>query len=203
MKRFCPIFVALSLLLVFCSHGEKPKQTENPKSAEPALALTPPKEANVDSNKKYIAVIRTNKGDIKVELYPKEAPLSVTNFIQLAEKGFYKGLTFHRVVPDFVIQGGDPTGTGRGGPGYTLPAEIKRSHSAGALAWARLPDTDPVGRPINPKKESSGSQFYITLAPQPSLDGQYTVFGQAVAGMDVAKQIQRGDRIEDVVVAAE
>ncbi|MBI4223874.1 MAG: peptidylprolyl isomerase, partial [Deltaproteobacteria bacterium] len=136
-------------------------------------------------------------------LYPKEAPLSVTNFVELAQKGFYKGLIFHRVVPDFVIQGGDPTGTGRGGPGYTLAPEIKRSHTEGALAWARLPDTDPAGKPLNPKKESSGSQFYITLAPQPSLDGEYTVFGQTVEGMEVTKQIERGDRIEDVVVAVE
>lgn len=179
------------------------------KQTEPAAAIdnpkikvnvTAPKEANVDMNKKYLATIRTSKGDIKVELFPKEAPISVTNFMQLAQKSFYKGLTFHRVEPDFVIQGGDPTGTGRGGPGYTIPAEIKLPHQTGALAWARLPETDPQGNPVNPKRESSGSQFYITLAPQPSLDGGYTVFGQTVEGMDVVKKIQRGDVIEDVVV---
>ncbi|MBI5300208.1 MAG: peptidylprolyl isomerase [Deltaproteobacteria bacterium] len=157
----------------------------------------------MDPNKKYSAIIKTSKGEIKVDLYAKEAPFSVTNFLQLAKKGFYKGLTFHRVVPGFVIQGGDPTGTGTGGPGYTIPAEIKLPHKEGSLAWARLPETDPLGRPVNPEKRSSGSQFYIALAPQPSLDGGYTVFGQTVSGMDVVQKIQRGDTIQDIEIQVE
>jgi peptidyl-prolyl cis-trans isomerase B (cyclophilin B) len=142
------------------------------------------------------ATIHTSKGDIVCQLNPEAAPLSVTNFIQLAEGGFYEGLTFHRVVPNFVIQGGDPQGTGNGGPGYTLPAEISLRHQEGALAMARLPDQ------ANPQKRSSGSQFYITLAPVPFLDNEYTVFGKTVAGLEVTKQIGQGDKILgiDIVV---
>lgn len=152
----------------------------------------PSKVMEFQEGKNYIAVIHTSKGDITCELNPKEAPLSVTNFIQLAEGGFYNGLTFHRVVSNFVIQGGDPEGTGRGGPGYTLPAEIKLSHQQGALAWARLPDT------VNPAKRSSGSQFYITLEKIPYLDGEYTVFGQTTGGIEVIKKIEQGDVIKSI-----
>lgn len=159
-----------------------------------------PAKPDVDASKKYIATIKTAKGNIKVELFPKEAPLSVTNFMQLAQKNFYNNLTFHRVVPGFVVQGGDPEGTGMGGPGYTIPAEIGLPHKEGAFAWARLPETGPDGSPVNPKKRSSGSQFYITLSPQPQLDGGYTVFGQTVEGMDIVRKIQRGDQIEGVEV---
>ena len=147
-----------------------------------------------EEGKTYQAVLHTSKGDIICELNYQEAPLSVTNFIQLARGGFYNGLTFHRVEPNFVIQGGDPKGTGTGGPGYTIPAEIGLSHIQGALAWARLPDQ------VNPGKRSSGSQFYITLAKTAFLDGQYSVFGQTVAGMDVVKKIQVGDKINSVEI---
>ncbi|MBS0604114.1 MAG: peptidylprolyl isomerase [Verrucomicrobia bacterium] len=145
-----------------------------------------------EEGKTYLAVIHTSKGDITCELNSKEAPLSATNFIMLAQGGFYNGLTFHRVVPNFVVQGGDPEGTGRGGPGYTVPAEIKLAHQQGALAWARLSDN------VNPKKRSSGSQFYITLEKIPYLDGEYTVFGQTISGMDVVKKIEQGDVIKSV-----
>ncbi len=154
----------------------------------------PSKSMAFESGKSYQAVIHTSKGDITCELNAKEAPLSVTNFIQLAEGGFYNGLTFHRVVPNFVVQGGDPEGTGRGGPGYTVPAEIKLSHQQGALAWARLGDN------VNPAKRSSGSQFYIALEKIPYLDGEYTVFGQTVTGMDIVKKIEQGDVIKSVDV---
>lgn len=159
------------------------------------MQFTEPQKSLVfEEGKTYKAVIHTSKGDITCLLDPKTAPLSVTNFIQLATGGFYNGLTFHRVVPDFVIQGGDPEGTGRGGPGYTVPAEIKLSHIEGALAWARLPDQ------ANPKKRSSGSQFYITLAKIPYLDGEYTVFGSTISGMDVVKQIEQGDVIKTIEI---
>jgi peptidyl-prolyl cis-trans isomerase B (cyclophilin B) len=120
----------------------------------------------------------------------------VTNFIQLGHLGFYKGLSFHRVEPGFVIQGGDPKGDGTGGPGYTVRGESANGlkHGEGALAWARTGDS------VNPERRSSGSQFYITLAATPFLDGQYTVFGQTVGGMDVVKKIQRGDKITDLVI---
>jgi peptidyl-prolyl cis-trans isomerase B (cyclophilin B) len=154
----------------------------------------PVKPLAFDEKKTYQAVIYTSKGEITCELYPKKAPLSVTNFIQLAEGGFYNGLIFHRVVPNFVIQGGDPDGSGRGGPGYTLAAEIGLTHQKGALAWARLPDH------INSQKRSSGSQFYITLEKISYLDGEYSVFGQTVSGMDVIKQIEQGDVIKKIEI---
>ena len=153
-----------------------------------------PEKPDVDANKKYQAIIKTEKGDITCDLYVKDAPLSVTNFKYLADNDFYKGLTFHRVVPDFVVQGGDPDGTGAGGPGYTIPAEINRKHIKGALAWAR------TGDEINPERRSSGSQFYITYEPTPFLDNQYTVFGETTDGMDVVNKITQGDKIIDVVV---
>lgn len=156
-----------------------------------------PSKADVDANKKYVAVITTSKGVIECELYAKDAPLSVTNFKHLADGGFYNGLTFHRVEPGFVVQGGDPLGTGTGGPGYTIPAEIKRKHIKGALAWAR------TGDQVNPQRRSSGSQFYITLVPTPFLDSGYTVFGETVKGMDVVEKLQKGDKIESITVKAE
>lgn len=154
----------------------------------------PTKAIEFNQSKNYVAVIHTSKGDISCELNYKQAPLSVTNFIQLAEGGFYNGLTFHRVVPNFVIQGGDPDGTGRGGPGYTVPAEIQLLHEKGALAWARLPDT------VNPKKRSSGSQFYIALEKIAYLDGEYTVFGQVISGMDVVQKIEQNDVIKTIEI---
>ncbi len=157
------------------------------------MNFTEPKQPMAfEKGKKYEAVIHTDKGDITCELNIEKAPLSATNFIQLARGKFYNGLTFHRVVPQFVIQGGDPQGTGSGGPGYTLPAEIGLSHIQGALAWARLGDE------VNPQKRSSGSQFYITLEATPFLDGNYTVFGQTISGMDVVQQIRQGDKIKSV-----
>jgi cyclophilin family peptidyl-prolyl cis-trans isomerase len=148
----------------------------------------------IDPNQTYRATIRTNKGDIVVSLDAKASPEHVNNFIFLSNQGFYNGMTFHRVEPGFVIQGGDPLGTGEGGPGYTLPGEFSLTHAEGALAMARLPDQ------INPNRESSGSQFYITLAATPQLDGQYSVFGEVEEGMEVVQSIQIGDQIEQVIV---
>lgn len=159
-----------------------------------AKSFQEPKKSEVDPSKSYEAVIETEKGNIRVKLYAKEAPLSVTNFIQLAKGGFYEGLTFHRVEPGFVIQGGDPDGNGTGGPGYTVPAEIGQKHLKGALAWAR------TGDQVNPERRSSGSQFYITLDATPFLDEGYTVFGQTIAGMEVVEQIRKGDKITKVVI---
>ena len=159
------------------------------------MAFEEPKQPMAfEVGKKYQAVITTTKGKIICELYPEKAPLSVTNFIQLVKGGFYHQLKFHRVVPGFVIQGGDPSGNGTGGPGYTLPAEIGLPHIQGALAWARLPDH------ANPQKRSSGSQFYITLEATPFLNDEYTVFGQTVAGFDVVQKITAGDSIEKVEI---
>jgi cyclophilin family peptidyl-prolyl cis-trans isomerase len=157
---------------------------------------TTPPAMRIDSNKTYIATISTARGDIVVHLDAGAAPQTVNNFVFLARQGFYDGLTFHRAEPGFVIQGGDPLGDGTGGPGYTIPAEIQLLHVESAIAMARLPDQ------VNPTRASNGSQFYITLAPHPSLDGNYTVFGQVVKGMDVVRSIARGDVIEKVSTEA-
>ncbi len=151
----------------------------------------------IDTAKNYAATIQTSKGTVVCELYAAQAPVTVNNFVYLARAGFYNGLTFHRYVPDFVIQGGDPLGQGSGGPGYTLPAEIGLPHPKGALAMARLGDE------VNPKRESSGSQFYITLTATPHLDGAYTVFGQVIDGLDVVEQLRQGDLILSVTINEE
>jgi peptidyl-prolyl cis-trans isomerase B (cyclophilin B) len=166
-------------------------------SGDKPMTYTEPKQAQAfEKDKKYMAYIYTSKGLVVCELYTDTAPLSVTNFINLAKGGFYNNLTFHRVVPKFVVQGGDPSGNGTGGPGYTLPAEISHKHIKGALAWARLPDQ------VNPQKRSSGSQFYITLDKTPFLDGDYTVFGQTIEGMDIVDKIRMGDKIEKVEISS-
>ncbi len=139
-----------------------------------------------------VAVIEMEKGGlIVIEFYPKDAPNTVANFIKLARKGFYDGLTFHRVVPKFVVQGGDPKGDGTGGPGYTIKAEFNsRKHLTGTVATARRSNTT----------DSNGSQFYICLEPQPGLDGQYTIFGQVIEGMDVVRNIKVGDVMKKVTI---
>ncbi|MCG2828018.1 peptidylprolyl isomerase [Methanothermobacter sp. K4] len=135
------------------------------------------------------AVIETVKGEIELILFPEDAPNTVANFEKLANTGFYDGLTFHRVIPDFVIQGGCPVGDGTGGPGYTIKCEINpNKHVKGALSMAH------AGR------DTGGSQFFITLSPQPHLDGVHTVFGRVVQGMDVVESIERGDRMLKVRV---
>ncbi len=141
------------------------------------------------------AVITTTKGDIEIEFYHDVAPRHVENFVWLVRDGFYDGLKWHRYVAGFVIQGGDPKGTGEGGPGYTVPAEFSdKQHVLGAVAAARLGDE------VNPKKESSGSQFYICLDDVHHLDNEYTVFGNVVRGMDVVDKLRQTDYMEKIVI---
>jgi len=156
-----------------------------------------PPEMQIDPSKTHVATISTAKGDIVVQLDASAAPLTVNNFVFLAQQGFYDNLTFHRVEAGFVIQGGDPTATGAGGPGYTVPAEIELPHVEGAIAMARQGDQ------VNPTRASSGSQFYITLAPTPFLDGAYTAFGQVTEGMDIVQSIAIGDVIETITITEE
>ena len=141
------------------------------------------------------AVIETNKGTIKFMLYEKEAPITTANFIGLAEQGFYNGLTFHRVEPGFVIQGGDPRGNGTGGSGKNIKLEVSpqlKHGEAGAVAMARSSQPD-----------SASSQFYITLAPTPFLDGNYAVFGRVTEGLEVVQQIRVGDQMKSVSITSE
>jgi cyclophilin family peptidyl-prolyl cis-trans isomerase len=148
------------------------KQYDRP----PALAIDP--------SKRYVATIATDLGDIVVELYADKAPATVNNFVFLAREGFYDGCTFHRVIKDFMVQGGDPTGTGRGGPGYRFADEFhpKLKHDgAGVLSMANAgPDTN-------------GSQFFITHVATPHLDGRHAVFGRVVDGLDVVMAIPERD----------
>lgn len=130
-----------------------------------------------------IVVLSTNYGTITIKLDRVAAPQTAANFEKLVGEKFYDGLTMHRIIPGFVIQGGDPQGDGTGGPGYTVPAEIKLLHKRGSIAMAR------TGDEVNPTRASSGSQFYICLSDLPSLDGQYTVFGQVLTGMEVVDKI--------------
>jgi len=135
-----------------------------------------------------VAVIRTERGTFKFALLDTYAPNTVKNFVTLAEKGFYNNLTFHRVEPGVLIQGGDPSGNGTGEPGYAIKAEFNaHPHLEGTVAMARRPDPD-----------SAGCQWYVCLQPLPQLDRQYAVFGQVFEGLDVLHAIQKGDHMQEV-----
>ena len=143
---------------------------------------------------KQTGVIALEKGgEIRIEFFAEDAPKTVENFVTLAKKGFYNGLNFHRVVPDFVVQGGCPKGNGTGGPGYTIKAEFnKQKHVRGTVAMARSQHPD-----------SAGSQFYICYGSTPHLDGQYTVFGKVVSGMELVDRIKQGDKMTSVTITEE
>ena len=186
--------LALLAVVLGCTAGpgqpDAPAMPVNP--ADRADMYSEPPPMQIDPERTYVATISTAKGDILVQLDASAAPQTVNNFVFLARQGFYDGLTFHRVEPGFVIQGGDPAGAGAGGPGYQIPAEIQLPHVEGAIAMARQADA------VNPTRASSGSQFYITLAPTPFLDGAYTAFGRVIEGMDFVQSIAVGDIIEKV-----
>ncbi|MBO9320436.1 MAG: peptidylprolyl isomerase, partial [Chloroflexus sp.] len=142
-----------------------------------------PPPMQIDVSKTYRVTMETTRGTIELDLYPQHAPLTVNNFVFLVREGFYDGLTFHRVIKDFVIQGGDPTGRGSGGPGYRFRDEVignPLTHEAGVISMA------------NAGPNTNGSQFFITHTPQPHLNGRHTVFGRVVNGMDVVYAIQQG-----------
>lgn len=151
---------------------------------------TPP-AMQIDPEKKYTATMETSKGTIVIELYPEYAPKTVNNFAFLAGEGYYDGINFHRVISNFMVQGGDPTGTGRGGPGYQFEDEFAGNplkHETGVLSMA------------NAGPATNGSQFFITHAPQPHLNGKHTVFGKT-ENMDVVNAIRQGDMMIKVTVA--
>ncbi len=169
LKTRCLLLISAMLvvtgLFLSCSKAEE---------TTPMKWNTPP-QMSIDPDKQYTAVIETEKGDLVLELFAKDVPVTVNNFVFLARQGYYDNITFHRVLPDFMAQGGDPTGTGTGGPGYTFPNEItSHRHVVGAISMAHSSAPD-----------SNGSQFFICYQPQPALDGGYSVFGQLVEGMDV------------------
>lgn len=177
MRSLLIIFVILGVLAAAGCKHEKPTTTQNPGEGNQTV-------------KRPIAVVETTMGTFKFELYSDKAPLTAKNFIDLANKGFYNGVIFHRVVKDFVIQGGDPTGTGSGGPGHTIKLETSpdlKHDKPGVVAMARTSDPD-----------SAGSQFYVTVVPTPFLDPNpkspgYAIFGQVIEGMDVVYAISKVD----------
>jgi peptidyl-prolyl cis-trans isomerase B (cyclophilin B) len=151
-------------------------------------------EMKIDAKKKYTASMETSKGTIELDLFAADAPKTVNNFVFLANEGFYDGITFHRVISNFMIQGGDPTGTGRGGPGYNFEDEVRSNpnkHGTGYLSMA------------NAGPNTNGSQFFITHAPQPHLDGKHTVFGKVTSGMEVVNAIRQGDTITKLTIKEE
>ena len=156
------------------------------------MTYTAPPPMAIDSSKQYSATIEMEKGKIVLELFASDVPVTVNNFIFLAREGFYNNTTFHRVIPGFMAQAGDPTGTGRGGPGYRFADEFtQHTHNTGTLSMANAgPDTN-------------GSQFFITYAPQPHLNGRHSVFGQLKSGMDVLKTIKNGDAITAITIEEE
>ncbi|MFC2006776.1 peptidylprolyl isomerase [Chloroflexota bacterium] len=169
----------LVLLLSASCTGAVPRQKTY--SAPPPLTI--------DTNKQYIATIETGKGKIVLELFAGDVPITVNNFVFLAREKFYDGTKFHRVIPDFMAQGGDPTGTGTGGPGYKFADEFtKHTHVTGALSMA------------NAGPNTNGSQFFITYAPQPHLDGKHSVFGQLIEGVDVLGRIELGDTVIRITI---
>ena len=150
-----------------------------------------PPAMKIDPKQSYTAKIETIRGTIVIELAPQYAPKTVNNFVFLAQQGFYDGVTFHRVIADFMVQGGDPTGTGRGGPGYKFEDEFKNNplkHGRGVISMA------------NSGPSTNGSQFFITHSPQPHLDGKHTVFGKVTNDMKVVDSIRQGDKMLKVVI---
>lgn len=186
------VMLTLGFLMTGCAgripaSGSSPAHDSNSGATNRPKTYAAPPAMTIDISKQYTAVIETVKGDLVLELFAKDVPVTVNNFVFLARDGFYDGTIFHRVIPGFMAQGGDPTGTGYGGPGYEFKDEFtEHRHTTGALSMA------------NAGADTNGSQFFITYAPQSHLDGKHSVFGQLAEGMDVLTQIENGDVIISV-----
>ncbi|WP_084573865.1 peptidylprolyl isomerase [Sporomusa malonica] len=176
MKKYLVAFIAMVTLLVLLTAGCAGSNVTLPNQTE-----TTPKQTQTEgtSKKNSVALFETSKGIFRIELSEDKAPLTTKNFITLANKGFYNGLIFHRVIENFMIQGGDPKGNGTGGPGYTIPDEFHRDlkHNEGVISMA------------NAGPNTGGSQFFITLKATPWLDTKHAVFGKVIEGMDVVHAI--------------
>ena len=185
------ILAGIVLFSVSCGQPSAPTPQPTPTPAPTAKPKTysKPPPMIIDKNKQYTATIETAKGNLVLELFARDVPVTVNNFVFLARDGFYDGTYFHRVIPGFVAQGGDPTGTGGGGPGYKFEDEFtSHKHVTGALSMA------------NSGSNTNGSQFFICYAPQPHLDGKHSVFGQLVQGMDVMEKLTNGDVIKRILI---
>lgn len=195
MKRI--VLLSAVAVLAACAPAAAPAEV-TPAPTPPQWDAPPPMQ--IDPNKQYIATLDTEKGKIVVELLAKDAPITVNNFVFLARQGFYDGVTFHRVLKDFVAQGGDPTGTGMGGPGYFIPNENDNAKfdRPGLVAMA------------NSGRDRNGSQFFITFKELPHLNGGYTIFGRVTSGLEVALALTLrdpdqnpdfpGDRLNSVTI---
>lgn len=150
-----------------------------------------PPTMQIDPAKSYRATLETSKGDIEIDLAPQTAPKTVNNFVFLCREGFYGGTSFHRVIDNFMIQGGDPTGTGTGGPGYQFEDEVRDNPLTHETCVISMANAGP---------NTNGSQFFITHSPQGHLDGKHTVFGMVSSGHDVVSSIQQGDSIHKVTI---
>ncbi len=199
------MMVMVGLLGVACggSPPEPAPQSPPPPTPEPAAKpkkYDSPPEMMIDTGKQYTATIETEKGNLVLELFAADAPVTVNNFVFLSREGFYNGSTFHRIIPGFMVQGGDPTGTGMGDAGYKFGDEFsERKHESGTLSMA------------NAGPNTNGSQFFITFTPQPGLDGKHSVFGRLIEGTDVLESLTprdpnqnpqfEGDRIIRITIA--
>ena len=184
------ISISLALMLGGCSEqSPTPEPVPSPTTASTPKSYTAPPSMTIDLDKNYTAIIETNKGNLVLELFAKDVSLTVNNFVFLARDGFYNNTSFHRVIPGFMAQGGDPTGTGRGSPGYRFADEFtEHKHNTGTLSMA------------NSGPNSNGCQFFITYAPQPHLDGKHSVFGRLTEGMDILQKIESGDAIKQITI---
>lgn len=189
MKKSLAILATLILFAGCNGPPTAPADTETKPFTEPVTTTT------MSDNRH--AIIETNLGTMELELFEQRAPITTKNFIDLAEKDYYDGIIFHRIIEDFMIQGGDPTGTGRGGPGYSIDDEFHLELKHDSIGIMSMANSGP---------DSGGSQFFITLEPTPGLNGKHAVFGKVVEGMDVLEKIglvdtDPGDRpLEEVVM---
>ncbi len=196
MKKILVFTIVIVLLLAGCNHTNDVEEEQSTTSTKEAETMTEVPKMQIDKNKKYSAKMETSAGDIELTLFAKDAPKTVNNFVVLSKKGFYDGTIFHRIIPDFMVQRGDPEGNGTGGPGYQFEDEINSIKlTQGKLAMANAgPDTN-------------GSQFFIITAKETAwLDGKHTVFGEASKGMDVVLKISEAETgqndkpLEDIIL---
>jgi len=184
LARIATIILLSALPLVASCAGEAPAPQPSPEPTPPPKkkSYSAPPPMVIDTSKQYTATFETEKGNLVVELFAKDVPVTVNNFVFLAREGFYDGSTFHRIIPGFMAQGGDPTGTGMGNAGYRFNDEFSQhTHEAGTLSMA------------NSGPNTNSCQFFITYAPQHMLDGRHAVFGQLIKGMDVLKKLTPRD----------
>ena len=187
-KLLIGLGAAIVIVLIVVIARIPAHEGDNGLSPKPKTYSAPP-AMTIDTSKQYSATIETEKGNLVLELFASDVPMTVNNFVFLARDGFYDGTTFHRVIPGFVAQGGYPIGDGTGNPGYRFDDEFsEHTHVTGALSMANL------------GANTNGCQFFITLAPQHHLDGKHSVFGQLIEGMDVLESIEQGDVIIGITI---